>query len=863
MALTMLRAIVKVGKSSSIKFRGVSLLRAITLKEVSNLIKLYDDISFIVFEDINIIENEKFIVEMLNEYATTMIVYKQDIDEKEREICENNGIGYVNNNIDLYNYIDSNIGEYVGIYPKEETNNEDIDEIIEEQEEEETTENISLKSIFEDDEEEDFEELDKSLRDLDEAYELTRSIDDNDQDTTEQVVQNKSITYKEELDSYEENDIFKEFIEENKDNDVHTEIEGEVLEKLNSLEEDKQKLTERLEYANNQVRNLNEIRISLEDELKECKSKLQSIYIEEDVTEVVLGDNGEKEYKHQIEELEIRLANLTAKISELKEVKQKVEELNEEINNKNSEIESLNATIKEYENDNSIDMYKSRLSLEVKSRLNLVELVNQSIEKIAQLKSELSSEIEDKDEVIRNYDELKAVSDRNENIIKQLKSEKERLIVERDSAESKANNKVNELKSKLSNMNVEKLSLEAEIESKDSVILEKESKIQSLTEEIVSNNEIINDNQKLIEGQQIQLNKYKSLNINGLKEQVRQKDLEALRYKNEIDRQKSEIDRLRKANIESAKETKETNIKDKSTMLAQINKYKDLSTKLTSENSSLKYELEIERSKNQSLMNSNSYDTELVLDYKSRGCIIPVYGGGSYGVTTTVMSLAYKLEGRVLIMDLDTVAPKIESWVKKKPYINDADDIPNKMNATCFGAVLYKGVDYFLDRENKFIQTIVNTKTGRVDYFSGCYTGVKYKQVESVDWTQLMNSLGNEYNYIVIDLGRLGGSEAGTAMIKMFNSISFNDVAVSLHSDGDIRSMVVRMQTSKLKRDKKIWLLNMAENNKMTENMKKSIGNGEYVVMSKHMPIYNKLKRYDTAGMLKATLSDLVNKVLG
>ena len=134
--------------------------------------------------------------------------------------------------------------------------------------------------------------------------------------------------------------------------------------------------------------------------------------------------------------------------------------------------------------------------------------------------------------------------------------------------------------------------------------------------------------------------------------------------------------------------------------------------------------------------------------------------------------------------------------------------------------------------------------------------------IEEVDWNQLLNYLGNCYNYIVVDLGRLGGSESQTGLIKMFNRISYNDIAVCMHSDGDVRSMMIRLKSNNINNDKVVWLLNLAENNKMTPTMKKAMVEGRYTIMVRSMGIYNKQQRFDKASVLKASLTDLMNKVL-
>ena len=48
----------------------------------------------------------------------------------------------------------------------------------------------------------------------------------------------------------------------------------------------------------------------------------------------------------------------------------------------------------------------------------------------------------------------------------------------------------------------------------------------------------------------------------------------------------------------------------------------------------------------------------------------------------------------------------------------------------------------------------------------------------------------------------------------------------------------------------------------MTPTMKKAMVEGRYTIMVRSMGIYNKQQRFDKASVLKASLTDLMNKVL-
>lgn len=853
----MLRAIVKVGKSSKLKFNGVNSMRAISMREVNSLISKYDDISFVVLEDIDICNTDmkKKVSDILEHYATTMIVYKQDITSEEEEECDKLGIGYASNADEIYSYIENHVGYYVGLYPKEDTDEDETDAdvvLIEENTEEDETDSTD-NGLFDDDtDDEDYELANEQMRSLDEALE---SYTKNNEDEQESEVKTENIFFKQD----EEEDMFDEFFKKREEAEKAKEetekedkVSEELLLKVGELEKENEKVKASYEQATDYIKKLNEVKESLEDRLKECEETLNSIFIDDEVTEVFVGRANDTEYKAKIAELEEELTKISEELTEKRyELQYTKEEYNKLIDSSAKQEDEIKKLKEQVDNDESEQL----LNLEKSVSDNLSEMLNDTLDSILNLANELKANKEETEELYSSYETLKADLDNSKQIIKQLRTDNSKLVSERDNAEANANSKLVELKNQLNNLNVDKIELAGEIESKDSLIESKENKIKQLQTELTERDRVIEDNQKLIQGQQNKINSLSRVNVDELKNEMAAKD-------DMIDKQKKEIESLRKSNMETLQNISNKSNEDSSNLRLQVSKSKTMIQSLNSKIESLEYENNVLRTKNTTLLTKDDKKADIVCEYNARGCIIPVYGGGSYGVTTTVLSLAHKLEGKVLVMDLDVVSPKIESWVNKKPFVDGVPEIKNKMMATCFSSVLYKGVDYFIDNMDKFIQNIEKNKNGSVDYFSGHYSGLTYKMIEEVDWNQLLNYLGNCYNYIVVDLGRLGGSESQTGLIKMFNRISYNDIAVCMHSDGDVRSMMIRLKSNNINNDKVVWLLNLAENNKMTPTMKKAMVEGRYTIMVRSMGIYNKQQRFDKASVLKASLTDLMNKVL-
>lgn len=192
--------------------------------------------------------------------------------------------------------------------------------------------------------------------------------------------------------------------------------------------------------------------------------------------------------------------------------------------------------------------------------------------------------------------------------------------------------------------------------------------------------------------------------------------------------------------------------------------------------------------------------------------IIPVFGTGSIGITTTAMSLAYKLGmgATVLYIDFDLVNPKADIWFNKVPSSKVlASETNLGAMATGLGVFYALGAQGFKKYADKLINCCDVTKGGKVDYVSGLYQKIDPNKMIAADYSGLLNFLSTKYSYIVIDLGRIGSSDIGDILIKRFTEISVRGIAVTRCDLFEARSLRIKLDSIKINSDKVAWLLNM------------------------------------------------------
>lgn len=206
--------------------------------------------------------------------------------------------------------------------------------------------------------------------------------------------------------------------------------------------------------------------------------------------------------------------------------------------------------------------------------------------------------------------------------------------------------------------------------------------------------------------------------------------------------------------------------------------------------------------------------------------IISVFGSGGTGVTTTAMSIASRLgmSSSVLYMDLDIVTPSSDAWFRRSPFCNSIPGI-NIQESTALGVLIEHGMSTFSPNMQKLVATVEANKGGGIDYFSGVYYRPDTDKLANADFTTLFNIISTRYNYIVIDLGRLGNSELNDSLIKAITDISFRSIAVTTQDRFEIRNFNLKLNTNNISRLNMCWLANVCASPYLDQKSQEIIGN--------------------------------------
>ena len=305
--------------------------------------------------------------------------------------------------------------------------------------------------------------------------------------------------------------------------------------------------------------------------------------------------------------------------------------------------------------------------------------------------------------------------------------------------------------------------------------------------------------------------------------------------------------------VTSLLETSKTIEAYNSTLIEQVNTLKEKLEKAESEAKIAKQTAEALETSNRSMRVNMESMSSLIggekgqsikpIRYSSRGMIIPVFGCGSYGITTTAMSIAYKLaaQSKVLYLDFDMVTPKADGWFRISPFIKNVEGA-QMLGGRCTGLGLFveRQNQFFMNNYQQIISKPLSTKNGCIDYMSGFYVRPDTNKLIAADFSSLMNFLGNMYTYIVIDFGKLGCSEVSDQLIKAFVDVSYRSVIVTTSDKFETSSFRRKLSECKITMSKVCWLLNMCTSTKLEEPTKKAISGIGYEMIPFNTGIYGK-----------------------
>lgn len=210
----------------------------------------------------------------------------------------------------------------------------------------------------------------------------------------------------------------------------------------------------------------------------------------------------------------------------------------------------------------------------------------------------------------------------------------------------------------------------------------------------------------------------------------------------------------------------------------------------------------------------------------SKSQIITVFGSGSFGITTTAMSLAQKLSAtsKVLYIDFDLVSPMADSWFKRSPILNNIPGTVNgSLHNTGLGLFIEQGVDTISRFTSKIIIPVSNTKGGGIHYLSGLYYRPDAYKLATANYDEFFSILGNNFQYIIIDFGRLGSSEISDQLIKAVSDISFKNIVVTTTNNFEIRNFKNKLNDLHIRLDNVAWLFNMCTTTALDPKVKELV----------------------------------------
>lgn len=220
-------------------------------------------------------------------------------------------------------------------------------------------------------------------------------------------------------------------------------------------------------------------------------------------------------------------------------------------------------------------------------------------------------------------------------------------------------------------------------------------------------------------------------------------------------------------------------------------------------------------------------------NYAGSAKIVTVFGGGSFGVTNTAYSIASRLKGKVLFIDLDISNPKSDRYTKKNPMVN-VTGVPSNLYKTGIGVLYSCGIEKFIAEYEKLSIRIITTRNTELTWISGLYSSIK---LENIDYTSdFLNYVGNMYDYIVIDSGKIGYSSLSDSLIKSLCDISHKSLVVSSNDSYTTRGISLALNKAKITNVG--WVINLASTSIIGDKSKKNMGTNDYCILPFSNSIY-------------------------
>ena len=246
---------------------------------------------------------------------------------------------------------------------------------------------------------------------------------------------------------------------------------------------------------------------------------------------------------------------------------------------------------------------------------------------------------------------------------------------------------------------------------------------------------------------------------------------------------------------------------------------------------------EIEKKSEARLITSSEIEKTLKpIDYSGQAKIINIFGSGSYGITTTALSFAYRLypSSRVLFVDFDLTNPNADEYMQMMPVCYDIPGFPkNSLESTSLGILFDRGADTLKEYGKQLIKRKENSRNGCLDYMSGVYYRVDDNKLINFNYSYFFNYLSSAYDYIILDIGKYGSSVIKDTILKRFINIpGANTVAVTQCNKYRIRNFVNLLKGFKINPRELVFILNMCDTTILSETTKKILSGITYYIIS-------------------------------
>lgn len=630
-----------------------------------------------------------------------------------------------------------------------------------------------------------------------------------------------------------------------------------------------------MKQANKRIENLEKLVKATASERDDIKARFEEIIDTDNVLEDPIALD---QYQLKDEELKEKLAKIT--------------ELNNKMTSLNKEKQSLEDTIKDKES--SIDDYRLKIE-ELNSKLdNLNEVIKsgeihkeelaEADKKYKKLEAEkriIENELAGKDATIASReDDIALLKEQVLNAEKQAMFEAQ-VKLEQTRVTQSAFLKLKDISDKLNTLESEKQGLNKTIEDLQSQLNNALVEVNSKNEEVykakakvaeVEQQMTLQDSLKSSEN-----TKYTS-RINSLETQldVLKEQLKTKETQYDLLVQTSGIDEQGASSlVNTNKKLQATNnslVEQLGALQKQMGTFKNANKELANKNIQLEEQCKQLRGV-VSQAGINSSGTASVadpaaliapIDYRGAAQIITVSGSGSFGITTTAMSLAYKLmiTSKVLYVDFDFVTAKADSWFKKLPILNIPGLPINNMQATGLGILFECGYNMFASYFNQIVIPVEKGKGGQLDYLSGLYYRPDPTKIVGSDLSSFFNLLGQHYDYIVVDRGILGASSIVDRLQKVISDIASKNIVVTTKDAIELRNFRNLLNTIGININNVQWMLNLAQDTGFDVKLRKHIEPARYGHMLFNSEIFGKREKFSKTRQTREVFETFINNVV-